>query len=112
MLIRSLGPDASDILDNKSGSSKCLSVPLMKKEVTSTTDPSDTTSLCSISSIKHDTLGFVSFFILHLISLFSKLMFLSIDRRIGNSFKLVLQIKQKPSAIKAKNNYPDKEQDN
>lgn len=56
MLIRSLGAEAAnDILENKTESTKCLSVPLLKRGELSVTDPSDTTSLCSISSIKHDS---------------------------------------------------------
>lgn len=54
MLIKQLGTDANDILEQKTEDSisdtNRLSVPLLRKEMPSATETSDLTSLCSLSS--------------------------------------------------------------
>lgn len=54
MLIKQLGTDATDILEQKTEDSisdtNRLSVPLLRKEMPSATETSDLTSLCSLSS--------------------------------------------------------------
>ncbi|XP_066144261.1 gamma-aminobutyric acid type B receptor subunit 2 isoform X2 [Euwallacea fornicatus] len=59
MLIRQLGNDATDILEQKTEDSisdtNRLSVPLLRKEMPSATETSDLTSLCSLSSQAENT---------------------------------------------------------
>lgn len=54
MLIRQLGNEATEILEQKTEDSVSdtnrLSVPLLRKEMPSVTETSDLTSLCSLSS--------------------------------------------------------------